>query len=205
MGSTGGVAAAKMAAVPVKAPRDALTGKAAFQAAGYRRRGSRRSERGATGVESAANRSGRIEAPKAETQESRKVPRVELYVSHAWDRHGSTRGTGQVPSVKRAGRHGKRMPGGLLERQLPFKRVKTAIVSFMLPLGACPALPSGASQASPAESVKYVTLPVSSVHPYGDRRSQTAVNCPYYNVARARNRAPLRGQTPCGPAPSRRG
>ena len=85
--------------LPVKAPRDALTGKAAFQAAGYRRRGSRRSERGATGVESAANRSGRIEAPKAETQESRKVPRVELYVSHAWSYMRPTRGTGMVPRV----------------------------------------------------------------------------------------------------------
>ena len=93
--------------------------------------------------------------------------------------------------MKQAGGHGMRMFGGLLERQLPFKRVKTAIVSFMLPLGACPALPSGASQACPAESLKYetlsvssmrlyrsqvcdlaglkyVTLPVSSVHPYGD-------------------------------------
>ena len=50
--------------------------------------------------------------------------------------------------------------GCLLERQLPFKRVKTAIVSFMLPLGACLALPSGASQACPAESLKHVTLPL---------------------------------------------
>ena len=85
--------------LPVKAPRDALTGKAAFQAAGYRRRRSRRSERGATGVESAANRSGRIEAPKAKTQESRKVPRVGQYASHAWSYMCPTRGTGMVPRV----------------------------------------------------------------------------------------------------------
>ena len=55
---------------------------------------------------------------------------------------------------------------GLLERQLPFKRVKTAVVSFMLPLDACLAMPSKASQACPAESLKYLTLPVSSMRPY---------------------------------------
>ena len=94
------------------------------------------------------------------------VPCVELCVSHAWGRHGSTRGTGQVPWVKRADRHGMRMLGGLPERQLPFKRVKTAVGSFMLPLGACLALPSGASQACPEESLKYETLSVSSMRLY---------------------------------------
>ena len=98
--------------------------------------------------------------PQSPTRGTICVPRVELYVSHAWDRHGSTRGTGQVPSVKRADRHGRRMLGRLLERKLPFKRVKTAIVSFILPLGACLALPSGASQAGPAERLKHVTLPL---------------------------------------------
>ena len=139
---------------------------------------------GLTGVESAATRSGRIEAPKAETKESRKVPRVELYVSHAWDRHGSTRGIGQVPSVKRAGRHGKRMHRGLLERQLPFKRVKTAIVSFMLPLGACPALPSGASQACPAESLKYETTRDLQPHRLSGGCPQRAnKTCPAYFIS----------------------
>ena len=115
---------------------------------------------GLTGVESAANRSGRIEAPTAKTQERRKVPRGGQYASHAWSYMCPTRGTGQVSSVKQAGGHGMRMFGGLLEHQLPFKRVKTAIVSFILPLGACLALPSGASQAGPEESLKHVTLPL---------------------------------------------
>ena len=105
-------------------------------------------------------------APQSPTRGAICVPRVELYVSHAWDRHGSTRGTGQVPSVKRAGRHGKRMPGGLLERQLPFKRVKTAVGPFISTLGACLALPFGASQACPAESLKYETPSVSSMRLY---------------------------------------
>ena len=125
----------------------------------------------------------------ASTHESRKVPRMGQYASHAWsymcptrgaicvprvgqawfhawDRYGSTRGTGQVSSVKQAGGHGMRMFGGLLERQLPFKRVKTAVVSFMLPLDACLAMPSKASQACPTESLKYLTLPLSSMRPY---------------------------------------
>ena len=55
------------------------------------------------------------------------------------------------------------MLGGLLERQLPFKRVKTAVGSFMLPLDACLTLPSGSFQAWPSESLKYLTLPVSSI------------------------------------------
>ena len=75
------------------------------------------------------------------------------------------RGTDPVPLVKRAYRHGRRKLGGLLERQLPFKRNKTAVGSFMLPFSAFLALPSGASQACPAESLKYETLPVSSMRP----------------------------------------
>ena len=84
-----------MAAVPVKAPRDALTGKAAFQAAGYRRRGSRRSERGgATGAESAANRSHRG-GPR----------RKRATKSHAWDNMCPTRGAICVPRVGQAWFH----------------------------------------------------------------------------------------------------
>ena len=37
--------------------------------------------------------------PQSPTHGTICVPRVELYVSHAWDRHGSTRGTGMVPCV----------------------------------------------------------------------------------------------------------
>ena len=38
-----------------------------------------------------------------------------------------------------------------------FKRVKTAVGPFISPFGACLALPSGASKAFPAESLKYET------------------------------------------------
>ena len=125
---------------------------------------------GATGVASAANRSGR----GAKGRDAREP-------------QSPTRGTGQVSSVKQAGGHGMRMFGGLLERQLPFKRVKTAVVSFMSPLGACPALPSGASQASPAESLKYETLPVSS----------EAVAKPPAHLAGSRVTADARDARPC--------
>ena len=96
MGSTGGVAAAKMAAVPVKAPREALTGKAAFQAAGSRRRGARRSERGGYWR---GERGKPVASGRAKTQESHKVPRMGQYVSHAWSYLCPTRGTGMVPRV----------------------------------------------------------------------------------------------------------
>ena len=65
------------------------------------------------------------------------------------------RGTGPADA-------GRRAFGGLLERKLPFKRVKTAIGSFMSPLDACLTLPSGAFQAWP-ESLKYLTRSVSSI------------------------------------------
>ena len=163
--------------LPVKAPRDALTGKAAFQAAGYRRRGSRRSERGGL-LARRARRTGRGASRRQGPRHKRAAK------SHAWDRHGSTRGTGQVPSVKQAGGHGKRMFGGLLEHQLPFKRVKTAIVSFMLPLGACPALPSGASQAFPAESLKYETTRSLQPHRLSGGCPQRAnKTCPAYFIS----------------------
>ena len=92
------------------------------------------------------------------------VPRVELYVSHAWDNMRPMRGTSQVPRVKRVARHGmRRMLGGLRERKLPFKRVKTAVGSFMLPSDACLTLPSG--------RLRHVRRKVSSMRLY---RSQVS-------------------------------
>ena len=83
--------AAKMAAFPVKAPREALTGKAAFQAAGYRRRGARRTggywhgERGEpVGAHRGANGQDARE-PQCPTRGAICVPRMGQYASHAWD------------------------------------------------------------------------------------------------------------------------
>ena len=97
--------------LPVKAPRDALTGKAAFQAAGYRRRGSRRSERGAAGVESAANRSGASRRQRPRRKRAEK--------SHAWSYMCPTRGAICVPRVGQAWFHAwdRSSPSGETDRQ----------------------------------------------------------------------------------------
>ena len=95
-------------------------------------------------------------AVPGETQEGHKVPRVGQAWFHAWDRSSPS---GETDRQAR----GMRAFGCLLERQLPFKRIKTAVGSFMLPLGACLTLSSGAFQAWPSESLKYLTLSVSRI------------------------------------------